>query len=84
MVEKDVTTTENIAVWRTQLVLVDARLVGEEEAPHWVVVTGIEDAHVTFHDPLAAAGNTVGNASEFKSWLGFRGTSCAVIVQDGK
>ncbi len=63
------------------LVLVDARLVGEEEAPHWVVVTGIEGAHVTFHDPLAASGNTICIASEFEGWFGFRGTSCAVIVQ---
>lgn len=78
----------HISSWLAQgwvpLVLVHARLVGEEEATHWIVVTGIEDAHVTFHDPLAAVGNTIGNASEFKSWLGFRGTSCAVIVQDGK
>ena len=78
----------DLSSWLTHgwvpLVLVDARLVGEEEAPHWVVITGIEDAHVTFHDPLAAAGNTVGSASEFEGWLGFRGTSCAVIVHDRK
>ena len=78
----------DLSSWLTHgwvpLVLVDARLVGEEETPHWVVITGIEDAHVTFHDPLAAAGNTVGSASEFEGWLGFRGTSCAVIVHDRK
>ncbi len=78
----------DLSFWLTQvwvpLVLVDARLVGEDEAPHWVVVTGIEDGHVTFHDPLAAAGNTVVSASRFEGWLGFRGTSCAVIVQDRK
>jgi len=78
----------DISSWLTQrwgpLVLVDARLVGEEEVPHWVVVTGIEDGQVTFHDPLASAGNTVGSASEFEGWLGFRGTSCAVIIQGRK
>ncbi len=78
----------DISSWLTQgwvpLVLVDARLVSEEETPHWVVITDIEDAHVTFHDPLADAGNTVGSASEFEGWLGFRGTSCAVIVQERK
>ncbi len=78
----------DISSWMTRgwvpLVLVDARLVGEDEVPHWVVVTGIEDGHVTFHDPLAAAGNTVRGASEFEDWLGFRGTSCAVIVRGRK
>lgn len=78
----------DISSWLLQgwvpLVLVDARLIGEEEDPHWVVVTGIEDAHVAFHDPLAAAGNTVCSASKFEGWLGFRGTSCAVIIQGRK
>ena len=78
----------DLSSWLTHdwvpLVLVDARLVGEEEAPHWVVITASEDAHVTFHYPLAAAGNTVGSASEFEGWLGFRETSCAVIVHDRK
>jgi len=63
------------------LVLVDARLVGDEAAPHWVVVTGVGGDRVVFHDPLASRGGRTRRAAEFRRRLGFRGVSCAVIVE---
>ncbi|HKZ24109.1 MAG TPA: peptidase C39 family protein [Thermoplasmata archaeon] len=63
------------------IVLVDARLVGDVEVPHWVLVTGIDPHTVTFHDPLAHAGNTNAPRREFAKRLGFKGTSCAVVIE---
>lgn len=63
------------------LVLVDARLVTDEEVPHWVVVTACDRGFVTFHDPLASEGDSQRPAEEFASLLGFGGVSCAVVVE---
>ncbi|MEK6851165.1 MAG: peptidase C39 family protein [Candidatus Thermoplasmatota archaeon] len=63
------------------VVLVDARLVGDEDLPHWVVVTAADDRTVTLHDPLARSGETVAPVPRFARWLGFRGTTCAVVVE---
>ena len=63
------------------LVLVDAQLVGDEAVPHWVVITGVDGDRVVFHDPLASRGGRARRAEEFRRRLGFRGVSCAVIVE---
>lgn len=77
-----------ISSWLKQgwvpLILVDARLVGEAEQPHWVAVTGLDSAGVIFNDPLGTAGSSTKHAPEFKRRLGFRGTSCAVIIKGRK
>jgi len=78
-------TLKAIRGWLTQgwvpLVLVDARLVGDEAVPHWVVVTDVEGGRVVFHDPLASRGGAAGRMEEFERRLGFRGVSCAVVVR---
>jgi len=63
------------------LVLVDARLVGDEAAPHWVVVTRVQGDRIVFHDPLAPKGDTTRRAQDFRRRLGFRGLLCAVVVE---
>jgi hypothetical protein len=63
------------------IVLVDSQLTGEDEAPHWVVVTRIDSSSVTFHDPLSESGNTVKPITAFLKHLGYRGTTSAVIVE---
>ncbi len=63
------------------LVLVDARLVTDEDVPHWVVVTACDRGFVAFHDPLASEGNSHRPSEEFASLVGFRGVSCAVVVE---
>jgi hypothetical protein len=63
------------------IVLVDARLVGDEEVPHWVVVTGCDTAKVRFHDPLARKGNSLLPAGEFFKFLGYHGMNSAVVVE---
>lgn len=63
------------------LLLVDARLVGDEELPHWIVVLGANGENVVFHDPLAEKGRSLQSASRFASFVGFRGISCAVVVE---
>ncbi len=76
---------KDIEVWLgagwVPLVLVDARLVRDEALPHWVVVTACGPEAVTFHDPLGSEGNTVASVQEFQKWLGFKGTSCAVVLE---
>lgn len=63
------------------LILIDARLVEDEALPHWVVVTKVADQAVDLHDPLAKNGDTRVDARAFERWLGYRGTSCAVVVE---
>lgn len=75
--------TDWIAAGACPLVLVDARLVMEETVPHWIVPTSTGKSEVRFHDPLASSGSSVVSASRFERRLGFRGTTCAVVV-DGK
>ncbi len=63
------------------LLLVDARLVGDEELPHWIVVLGANGENVAFHDPLAERGPSFQSAGRFASFVGFRGISCAVVIE---
>ncbi len=65
----------------TPIVLVDARLVGDEALPHWVVVTRWDSTAVTIQDPLAWKGSTVVRSDDLRRRLGFRGTQCAVILE---
>ena len=62
------------------IILVDARLVGDEEVPHWVVVTGCSRMTMTFHDPLARHGNSSIATRKFNELLGFHGTESAVVI----
>lgn len=63
------------------IVLVDARLVGDEALPHWVVVTSWNGDEVILNDPLAdEAGSRVSKAA-LTGNLGFEEVSCAVAVE---
>ena len=62
------------------IILVDARLVGDEEVPHWVVVTGCSRLTMTFHDPLARHGNSSIATRKFNEFFGFHGTESAVVI----
>jgi len=78
-------TLRDITSWLTRawvpIVLVDARLVGDAEVPHWVVVTAVEPDVTVFHDPLAPRGDVRVSRRAFEERIGFRGVSCAVVVE---
>ena len=64
----------------TPIILVDARLVDDEEVPHWVVVTSCSRMTITYHDPLARHGNSIIATRKFNEFLGFHGTESAVVI----
>jgi hypothetical protein len=63
------------------IVLVDARLVGNGEVPHWTVVTGCRNDTISFQDPLSRRGGSMLPLRKFERFLGFHGTICAVVVE---
>jgi predicted double-glycine peptidase len=63
------------------IVLVDARLVNDENVPHWVVITGMGTGEVTFNDPLASTGGSKVTVHEFLKHFGFNGATAAVILE---
>jgi hypothetical protein len=79
-------TTESIKEWLGRdwlpIVLLDARLVGNGEVPHWSVVTRCQEDTITFHDPLSRKGNSVLSIRKFERFLGFHGANCAVVVEN--
>jgi len=78
-------TLQDIEAWLHRgwvpLILIDARLTGDEAIPHWVVPTGITTQDVVLHDPDQQTGNLAVRREAFERWLGFDGVSCAVIVE---
>ncbi len=65
----------------TPLVLVNATLVGDVDQPHWVVVVRCTGRLVVIHDPLARTGGSRFARARFEKGLGYRGISCAVVVE---
>ncbi len=63
------------------IIMVDARLVGDEEVPHWVVITRCSGKTVTFHDPLALRGASSVKTKSFANHMGFHGTVSALVVR---
>ena len=80
--------TSDVSRWvargHVPIVLIDARLVGDLGVPHWIVVTAIDARTVILHNPLARSGGTRAPAREFTRWLGFKGTTCAVVVEGAR
>lgn len=70
-----------VAAGEVPLVLVDARLVGDEPLPHWVVPVAVRKRSVIYNDPLARRGGCRAGSDTFKEHIGFGGTSCAVVVE---
>lgn len=67
------------------IVLTDAKELGDEEAPHWIVLTGADDESFTVNNPLDTKGGSLFPASEFSRIAGFGGehTLVSVFRQNG-
>lgn len=63
------------------IILVDARLVGDSEVPHWVIVAELGPSMAVIQDPLARRGGTLVKRRDLARWLGFHGRSCAVVLE---
>ncbi len=64
------------------IVLTNAKELGDDDAPHWVVFTGVEDGTFTINNPLDSAGGSSFGSAEFNRISGFRGEKTIVSVFD--
>lgn len=83
--EKSAIDPTDVQDWLEQgfvpIVLVDARLVGDEALPHWVLVTGWNGGHVILNDPLADEAGSRIPQKALTEHLGFEDVSCAVAIE---
>ncbi len=69
--------SETLSADGLPVLLSDAGPLGDDEAPHWIVVTGIDDESIHFNNPLAESGSSL-PLSDFKKINGFRGEQTLV------
>ncbi len=62
------------------IMLTDAKELEDDEAPHWVVVTGVSDGSFTINNPLDKSANRLFQAADFKRISGFKGERTVVAV----
>lgn len=67
------------------ILLTDAVELGDEEAPHWIVLTGADDESFKANNPLDTKGGSLFRNSEFGRIAGFMGehTLVSVFRQNG-
>jgi len=63
------------------LILTDAAMLGDEKAPHWVLVNDVDDM-ITIHNPIAKAPTIVG-LQEFEHLCGFEGDRVMIAAFRG-
>ncbi|OGS40655.1 MAG: hypothetical protein A3K77_04310 [Euryarchaeota archaeon RBG_13_31_8] len=66
------------------IVLINAKLVSNDDEPHWVVMTGYDREFIFINDPLAEDGNIRKkvHVKEFQKWLGYKGGKCVLFILD--
>lgn len=62
------------------IMLTDAKELDDDEAPHWVVVTGASDGWFSINNPLDERGNRRFPAADFERICGFDGERTVVSV----
>ncbi len=62
------------------LLLTNAIHFSDEDIPHWVVVTGMDDRMAYFNNPLADRANEAFPLGTFNTILGYKGHQCAVSI----
>lgn len=65
------------------IILTDASQLGDDVAPHWVVVTGLDGSTLSINNPLSETGNSIFPASDFGRIAGFQGEMTLVSVFRG-
>jgi hypothetical protein len=61
------------------VLLTNASALGDEEAPHWIVVTGIDHNSLYFNNPLDEKGSAL-PLSEFSRTNGFHGEKILIVA----
>ncbi|MEM3852069.1 MAG: peptidase C39 family protein [Methanomassiliicoccales archaeon] len=71
----DITVRDLDAVKRGSLVflLTDASVLGDETAPHWILIYGMDHEKLYFHNPLASEGGTAWPLTALENLSGFAG-----------
>ena len=64
---------------KVPVLLTDASALGDDEAPHWIVITGIEDNMLYFNNPLDRK-ESVLPLSELKRINGFHGEKILLVT----
>ncbi len=61
------------------IVLTDAALFGDERAPHWVIVFGVEEEKLSIINPFSGTKEIVEKV-KFKTGLGYKGKACMIAI----
>jgi len=66
------------------IVLINAKLVSNDDEPHWVVMTGYDTKFIFINDPLAEDENVRKKVpvKEFQKWLGYKGGKCVLFIHN--
>jgi hypothetical protein len=71
--------SETLSGGGVPVLLTDASVLGDDETPHWIVVTGLDENIIYFNNPLAESGSSL-PLSEFPKINGFHGEQTVVSV----
>lgn len=69
--------SETLSLGGLPVLLSDAGALGDDEVPHWIVITGVENGKIYFNNPLADGVSSL-PVSDFRKINGFRGEQAVV------
>jgi len=74
----------HLAEYQIPIVLVNAKLVSNDDEPHWVVMTGYDTDSIFINDPLAKGEEVRKRISmkKFQKWLGYKEGKCVLFVHN--
>ncbi|MBN1861152.1 MAG: peptidase C39 family protein [Candidatus Thermoplasmatota archaeon] len=74
----------HLAQCHIPIVLINAKLISNDNEPHWVVMTGYDTDFIFINDPLAEEGNVRKKVpvKKFQKWLGYKGGKCVLFVHN--